>query len=171
VRPGPNGQPPRGSADLHELDPKVVTVWRLNGAFTTAVPAVVAVAVAVILARNEVGGWWIAAAVAGAIAAIGGVLTVVWPPIAFRSWRYAVEADTLALRHGVVDQIHSVIPYFRVQHVDITCGPIERAYGLRRLVLHTAAATTDATLPGISESDAAELRRVILERAGRGDAV
>jgi membrane protein YdbS with pleckstrin-like domain len=37
--------------------------------------------------------------------------------------------------------------------------------------VRTAAASTDATIPGVAEADADELRRVILARTGRGDAV
>ena len=65
-----------------------------------------------------------------------------------------MAADALELRHGVVRRIHSAIPYFRVQHIDVAQGPFERAVGLSRLVLHTASAGTDATIPGIAAGDA-----------------
>ena len=79
--------------------------------------------------------------------------------------------DALELRHGVVRRIHSAIPYFRVQHIDVAQGPVERAVGLARLVVHTASAGTDATIPGIAAGDAEGLRRLILARTGHGDAV
>jgi membrane protein YdbS with pleckstrin-like domain len=58
-----------------------------------------------------------------------------------------------------------------VQYVDINQGPIERALGLARLRVHTAAASSDATIPGIAADEADALRQVILERTGSGDAV
>ncbi len=101
-----------------------------------------------------------------------GVILLAWlPRLAYRCWAYTVDDRALVLRHGVVFRSESAIPYFRVQHVDIERGPLERAWGLSRLVVRTASATTDATIPGLSEHDAGELRRLILERAGRGDAV
>lgn len=101
-----------------------------------------------------------------------GVALLVWlPRLAYRCWTYTVDDRALVLHHGVVFRSESAIPYFRVQHVDIERGPLERTWGLSRLVVRTASATTDATIPGLSEHDAADLRRLILERAGRGDAV
>ena len=85
--------------------------------------------------------------------------------------RVLVAEDALELRHGVVRRVHSAIPYFRVQHIDVAQGPVERAVGLARLIVHTASAGTDATIPGIAAGDAEGLRRLILARAGHGDAV
>ena len=93
------------------------------------------------------------------------------PRARHRHWRYQVAEDALELRHGVVRRIHSAIPYFRVQHIDVAQGPVERAVGLARLIVHTALAGTDATIPGIAAGDADGLRRLILARAGSGDAV
>jgi hypothetical protein len=112
------------------------------------------------------------------VLAVPGVLLAatapagVWlPRLAYEHWRYTIGDATLHLHHGVVFRTESSIPYFRVQHVDIERGPLDRAFGLSRLIVRTASATSDATIPGLGEGDAAELRRVILERAGRGDAV
>ena len=41
-----------------------------------------------------------------------------------------------------------------------------RALGLSQLVVRTAAATTDATLPGVAATEAETLRDVILARTG-----
>ena len=91
---------------------------------------------------------------AGLIAVAGGLAAWWWPRSRYRHWRYQVAPDALELRHGVVRRIHSAIPYFRVQHIDVAQGPVERAVGLSRLVLHTASAGTDATIPGIAAGDA-----------------
>lgn len=93
------------------------------------------------------------------------------PKLAFDRWRYELAETTLELRRGVLVHTHTAIPYFRVQHIDITRSPFERALGLSQLVVRTAAASTDATIPGVAEADADELRRVILSRTGLGDAV
>jgi membrane protein YdbS with pleckstrin-like domain len=106
------------------------------------------------------------------VLAVAGGLAAWWVPRArYRHWRYQVADDALELRHGVVRRIHSAIPYFRVQHIDVAQGPVERAVGLARLQLHTASAGTDATIPGIAAEEADGLRRLILARAGHGDAV
>ncbi|MGH3420885.1 MAG: PH domain-containing protein, partial [Streptosporangiaceae bacterium] len=42
--------------------------------------------------------------------------------------------------------------------VDVTAGPLERAFGLATVRLHTAAAASDARIPGLAADDAARLR-------------
>jgi hypothetical protein len=52
----------------------------------------------------------------------------------------------------------TVVPYGRMQLVDVKAGPIERAFGLVNVKLHTAAATTDARVRGLTPADAGSLR-------------
>ena len=52
----------------------------------------------------------------------------------------------------------SVVPYGRMQFIDVTSGPIERIFGLATVKLHTAAAATDARIPGLDQQEAARLR-------------
>ena len=94
-----------------------------------------------------------------------------WPGVRYRHWRYRLGPDALELSYGPIVRTESVIPYFRVQHVDTSQGPIERRLRLANLEVHTASAATDATLPGLAVGDADEIRRRVLERAGAGDAV
>lgn len=105
------------------------------------------------------------------VAAAGVVFAWWWPTVRYRHWTYRLGVDTLDLEHGVAFRTRSVIPYFRVQHVDTSQGPIDRRLGLANLKVQTASSATDADIPGLSTSDADEIRRVILDRAGAGDAV
>ena len=89
------------------------------------------------------------------------------PPQVWDKWAYEVGDDALELAHGVWFQEHSVVPWSRVQHVDISHGPLDRRYGLAQLKIHTASAKTDAKLPGIDAAEAERLRLDILERYRR----
>jgi hypothetical protein len=153
------------------LDPKQVQVWRA-GWGAAALVLVALVAVAEVLVRAADGPWPLPPAVGPLVAALVAA-PVVWrlPRLAFDRWRYELAETTLELRRGVLVHTHTAIPYFRVQHIDITRSPFERALGLSQLVVRTAAASTDATIPGVAAADADELRRVILSRTGHGDAV
>lgn len=102
---------------------------------------------------------------------LGASLVAWYPRAAFRRWRYVVGESELELNHGVVFHKHSVLPYYRVQHIDVTQGPIDRMMKLSRLVIHTASAGTDKQIPGVATDVAADLRRTILSRTGPGDAV
>jgi uncharacterized protein len=74
------------------------------------------------------------------------------------AWGYAERDDDLMVRRGVLIRRQSVIPYGRMQYIDVTAGPVERTLGLATLRMHTAAAASDARIPGLDQVQAAKLR-------------
>jgi uncharacterized protein len=74
------------------------------------------------------------------------------------AWGYTERKDDLMVRRGVLIRRQSVIPYGRMQFIDVTAGPIERSLGLATLRMHTAAAASDARIPGLDKAVAAKLR-------------
>ena len=76
----------------------------------------------------------------------------------FRAWGYLEREEDLEVRRGVMVQRLSVVPYGRMQFVEISTGPVERLFGLATVKLHTAAAASDARIPGLDPGEAARLR-------------
>ncbi|WKD33351.1 PH domain-containing protein [Streptomyces xanthophaeus] len=76
----------------------------------------------------------------------------------WRSWRYAERADDLLISRGVLWREETVVPYGRMQLVEVTSGPLERRFGLASVQLHTAAAASDAKIPGLVPAEAERLR-------------
>ena len=76
----------------------------------------------------------------------------------FAAWGYLEREDDLLVRRGVLVRRTSVVPYGRMQYVDVTAGPLDRRMGLATVTLHTAAAATDASVPGLLAPEAARLR-------------
>jgi hypothetical protein len=74
------------------------------------------------------------------------------------AWGYAERDADLMVRRGVLIRRQSVIPYGRMQFIDVTAGPVERSLGLATLRMHTAAAASDARIPGLDRAEAAKLR-------------
>lgn len=150
---------------VHGLDPRQRTVWVVAG---VTKPLVLG---AVCLAAGIAGGdrWLLWAGVGVGVA--GSVLATVWAWLRWRSWRWSAWPDALEVRHGVLYQNASLVPYHRIQQIDVARGPLERLLGLSCLVLRTASATSDGMIPGIPAERADELRRLLLERAGLDDAV
>jgi membrane protein YdbS with pleckstrin-like domain len=81
----------------------------------------------------------------------------------WRSWRYAERADDLLISRGVLWREETVVPYGRMQLVEVTSGPVGRRFGLAALQLHTAAAATDACIPGLDPAEAERLRDRLTE--------
>ncbi|GGK71865.1 PH domain-containing protein [Mangrovihabitans endophyticus] len=90
------------------------------------------------------------------------VVFTVWRSVvtvrAVRAWGYAERDHDLLVRHGLLVRKLSIVPYARMQYVDVTAGPIERVFGLATVQLHTAAAASDARVPGLPPAEAARLR-------------
>lgn len=76
----------------------------------------------------------------------------------YRSWGYLERADDLVVRRGVLFRQVSVVPYGRMQFIDVSAGPVDRFFGLATVQLHTAAAASDARIPGLSQDEAERLR-------------
>ncbi|MFD7712593.1 PH domain-containing protein [Streptomyces sp. NPDC059786] len=81
----------------------------------------------------------------------------------WRSWRYAERADDLLISRGVLWREETVVPYGRMQLVEVTSGPVERHFGIASVQLHTAAAATDARIPGLDPAEAERLRDRLTE--------
>ncbi|ADG73544.1 membrane-flanked domain protein [Cellulomonas flavigena DSM 20109] len=84
-----------------------------------------------------------------------------------RALRYAERADDLLIRRGILLRSLVVVPYGRMQFVDVSSGPLARRFGIATVQLHTAAPGTDATIPGLPPAEAARLRDRL---ASRGEA-
>lgn len=76
----------------------------------------------------------------------------------YRSWGYLERADDLVVRHGLLFRQVTVVPYGRMQFIDVSAGPVDRVFGLATVQLHTAAAASDARIPGLAQAEADRLR-------------
>ncbi len=151
---------------LVPLERRVLSLWRIRAGI--ALGAWVALVLA-----GSVGVGAVLPGIVGALvlAVAGGLLVRWWTALVWRSWRFRVGEGALHLRHGVISRRESTIPYHRVQHIDLEAGPLERRLGLTSLILRTASASSDSTVPGIDAGDAEALRTRILGLVGTGDAV
>jgi membrane protein YdbS with pleckstrin-like domain len=75
-----------------------------------------------------------------------------------RRWGYAERDEDLYITRGALVRRLVVVPYGRMQYVDVQAGPLDRAYGIARVQLHTASPGTSAHIPGLPADEAARLR-------------
>ncbi|GAA2726341.1 PH domain-containing protein [Cellulomonas aerilata] len=142
------------------VSPRLATARLATCAITLGVPAV---AGAVAALWSGVAGLW---AVPVALAALL-VWCVVLVPRQVRAMGYAERADDLLIRKGILFRSMVVVPYGRMQYVDVQAGPLARAYGIAQVQLHTASPGTDAAIDGLPADEATRLRDQL---ASRGEA-
>ena len=136
--------------------PRLLHLRRLEvAAVTLAVSAGTGIGVSLVSVWAGIGG------AVGALAL--GVLAERFVRRRFAAWGYAEREDDLLVRRGVMFSRLSVVPYGRMQFVDVTAGPLERAFGLATVRMHTAAAASDARIPGLERAEAARLRDRLAE--------
>jgi membrane protein YdbS with pleckstrin-like domain len=109
-----------------------------------------------IVAWALTGHWIFGLALAAAVVLTAWRVTVIFRAV--KAWGYAERDNDLLVRHGLLVRRLSIVPYARMQFVDVTAGPLERAFGLASVQLHTAAAATDAKIPGLPPDEASRLR-------------
>jgi len=157
----------------HSLDPRYVAFGRLQGTIGAGFMSLV----------SFVGmmGVWIATGrliwgvlLVPAWLAVAGLATWHlrrWPAIAYRHASYRVDDRSIEIRQGVFWRTITNVPRSRVQHTDVSQGPVERKFGLGTLVIHTAGtAHSKVTLEGLDHETARRIRAYLLP-ADEHDAV
>lgn len=81
-----------------------------------------------------------------------------------RSYSYAELDDELAICRGIMFRRMVLVPYGRMQTIEITAGPVATRFGITTLSLNTAAGGTDAAIPGLEPAEAERLRERLAER-------
>jgi membrane protein YdbS with pleckstrin-like domain len=132
--------------------PRLLTMRRTQLAVVT-LPTVTAIGI--------LGGLIGSAGLGGVLALVATAVALAWERLLRRrvnAWAYAERDDDLLVQRGVIISKLSVVPYGRMQFVDITAGPFDRIFGLATVRMHTAAAASDARIPGLITAEAARLR-------------
>ena len=159
----------------HALDPRSIHVQRIGGwIFTAVLAAASSAGLAVfLLTADDLPGvlrallplLWLAAGAALAWHAHR------WPVREYRHIRYRVDAEGIEIRKGVYWRVVINVPRSRVQHTDVSQGPIERRYGLGTLVIYTAGTDhAKVELGGLEHGAALRIREHLLP-SGDADAV
>jgi membrane protein YdbS with pleckstrin-like domain len=159
--------PPIADGIDHQLDRRFIPLQRLRHAILAAMLAATSLVATMVLwiasgqllsglvllplwfVMNGLAAWWL----------------LRWPDIAFRHSAYRVDAPGIEIRHGVYWRTITTVPRSRVQHTDVSQGPLERRFGLGTLVIHTAGtAHARVTVQGLDHAIARRIRAHLLPR-------
>ncbi len=149
------------------LDPRVIQLDRIVGFIVTAV-VFVGFGVATLILWVAADTLWLPLLFAAAWPIVPALLAWsawAWPPIDFRHHRYRVDDLGIEIRRGVIWRRIIYVPRSRVQHIDVSQGPIERRFGLGGVAIYTAG-TEYAMVPlrGITHETALWVRDRLLPK-------
>lgn len=142
---------------MNPVSPKLVIVRYLSVLPWVILPAVGFLIAGIVLDEDE--QFLKIGAYVGAGIFAGLVIWLLWLiPAQVKKLGWKETADELLLSRGKVFHTYTVVPYGRIQFVDVTAGPIERIFGLKSVELHTASASSDSSISGLVAAEADALR-------------
>jgi membrane protein YdbS with pleckstrin-like domain len=143
-------------ASVNPLNPRHLTLLRIHYSIAALLLLAALITGDMVLARR---GWWPAGIASGAGAFLLLVSVVLLPRRRYRAWGFEEGEDELTVKHGLMIRKRTIVPFGRVQHIDVAQGPIQRMLGLATLVLNTAGTRGAAVrLPGLLHAEAETMR-------------
>ncbi|MCL9983334.1 MAG: PH domain-containing protein [Erythrobacter sp.] len=100
--------------------------------------------------------------IAGTVLVVALALVIRIPQSRYNARGYQISADRLRVVRGLLFRSDTVVPFGRVQHIDVDQGPLDRFFGIATLTLHTAGNhNASVALPGLGEELARDMREEI----------
>lgn len=147
------------SDQLTRLHPNYKLVMRIGALFIGLVIVILGAVLDGGLNSNLGSPFGIVTVPALIIAAIVGFRV---PVARYNARGYQISADRLRVVRGIWWHSDTVVPFGRVQHIDVDQGPLDRALGIATMTLHTAGNhNASVRLPGLGHDLAIEMREEI----------
>lgn len=161
VATGGSAGSPAMQGELRPLHPDYAKVLRIR---TLVMTLPILIAALVIESAQVV---WPGAILLPALILLG-LLVLRLPTRRYRTRFYAIDDEQLRVVRGLLFRADTVVPFGRVQHIDLNRDPVERYYGLSTLTVHTAGShNASVRLPGLEDEEARAMRETIRAHIGR----
>lgn len=157
--PNPFGLPIDDDGELTRLHPNYTHALRVQTVLT-AIPFLIGSLVAEAAIRDA--ALLPPGMISGPVLLIAVLLVIRVPSRRYQARGYQISTDRLRVVRGLLFHSDTMVPFGRVQHIDVNQGPLERFFGLATLTVHTAGNhNASVTLPGLGEDLAREMREAI----------
>jgi membrane protein YdbS with pleckstrin-like domain len=155
----PAGHPLDDEGELTKLHPGYAHALRLRTTLT-AIPLLIGALIAEAAIADQ--ALLPQGVIAGTVLVIALALIIRVPATRYNARGYQISADRLRVVRGLLFRSDTVVPFGRVQHIDVHQGPLDRFFGIATLTLHTAGNhNASVSLPGLGEELAREMREEI----------
>ena len=105
---------------------------------------------------------WVAGLLPLAIALTAAVAVVIAPRRVFRRLGWRADGEQLQAVRGWLVHVDTIVPFVRVQHIDVSRAPLDKMFGTATLVIHTAGTHNSiVAVPGLAPERADSLRSSI----------
>lgn len=148
-----------------KVNPSAKKLWIVNGVISSIVIMIIAFIV-YLFAKKYINYWSLI---------IGGIISFldifVHPFIEYKQWRYCITEDRIEFTHGIYFKTKTIIPISRIQHLDISQGPIQKIFKLSTLEIYTAGASHEIEAIATEEAEniVENLNKIVLRVDGYGE--
>ena len=147
--------------NTQQVDPRTVSVWRWQALIVAAIGLVPVAIVATKLSS--------AASIAALLFYVALTIWFAWlyPSAYYRALSFGIDVQGVTIERGLWWRSRLALPRIRVQHSDVSQGPLQRRYGVATLKLYTAGSRYNKVeLPGLTHEDAVSIREALIARGG-----
>lgn len=159
-------KPWRPDSEFRRIDPNYVPAESIGSWIFTAIVATAAIfflALALLLNWFEPLIFSLLAAAAVALVALLIWLTIKLPRWEYEHIQYAVGELGVEIHRGIFWRHVINVPRSRVQHTDVTQGPLARRFGIATLHVYTAGTqNNEVNLEGLAYQDALRIRSYLV---------
>lgn len=159
---------------FYRLDPRTVRCEIVVGTIVSSIISVgilIGLVVAYFVAEEQI-LFWILVSCGLFVIAWLWFLSLFWPTREYRYSSWRLDESGIEIRKGVLWRHRISVPIARVQHVDVSQGPIQRQFGLAELTIHTAGTQNSSVkLEGLAHPVAVQLRDDLISKRESQDAV
>ncbi len=125
--------------EFSRVDKKAKTKWRVSRGIGLLFLAVVsAVAMLAVGSSGSAVATVVVGVICGVVLLLQLVNLIVYPIIEYIQWTYLIDDDRIEIKKGIFWRSHTVIPISRIQHVSSKSGPLQNAFKLATVEIHTA---------------------------------
>lgn len=154
-----------GNKDFEKLHPDAKKCMRLGTAIWSGIVLIIEVVIAVIMGFDQVPMWlWI---IFGVITALLVIYLVVSPRVRYDRYLYVIDSEAIRVREGFLWISYSVVPIERLHKIELSQGPIARAFHFFTVTVTTAGGDVNIKFlkEDVANRIAEQLREVINQMA------
>ncbi|MEP1420774.1 MAG: PH domain-containing protein [Erythrobacter sp.] len=146
--------------ELTKLHPNYKLLMRIGAVFIGFVILIVGLSIDGAMQAEEVP---VPFGVLTGVATLLALFVIIRIPLArYNARGYQISRDRLRVVRGIMWRADTIVPFGRIQHIDVDQGPIERALGIATMTLHTAGShNASVSLPGLGHELAVQMREEI----------
>lgn len=157
-----NSLPSIEDIEYHPLQKSYLTVSVLASLIFYCIP-IIAICILLFIGQNEVPN--LVMYIGIALVIILFIISLVSKILGFPHKLYGLRTQDIIYKSGLIWRNETIVPFNRIQHVEITQGPLERKFGISKLKVFTAGGSqSDLVIPGLIDQEANRIKSFLIEK-------